>query len=157
MDKSIFTRHRSVLGKARWLTGAGFLAVLAIAVVLSIGSAQAAEVEQQQTLHSDDGGRILLAANDAHAADAAKKASAASALANAAEKPHGIAGWLLAYLAKNPFAYLFLALALGYPLGRLTVGGLCLGTTAGSLVVGVAIALTSSAVFGITYAIPGLV
>ena len=151
MDKSIFKKHRGLLGKARWLTGAGLLALVAIAVVLAVGSAQAAGAAQGRTLQSDDGGRILLAANDAHAADAAKKASAASAPAKAAEKPHGIAGWLLEYLAKNPFAYLFLALALGYPLGRVTVVGISLGTTAGTLVVGIAIALTSSAVFGITY------
>ena len=158
MDKSIFTGHRSVLAKARWLTGAGFLAVIAIALVLAVSSGvQAAGTGQQRTLHSDDGGRILLAANDAHAAETAKKASAASAPAKAAEKPRGIAGWLLEYLAKNPFAYLFLALALGYPLGRIKVAGISLGTTAGVLVVGITIALTSSAVFGIEYQIPGLV
>ncbi len=76
---------------------------------------------------------------------------------SAAQPDYGPIGFLLSYLAKNPFAYLFLALAIGYPLGRVTVGGLCLGTTAGTLVVGIAIALTSSAVFGITYEIPGLV
>ena len=78
--------------------------------------------------------------------------------ADAAEpKSFGLVGSLFNYFATNPFAYLFLALALGYPLGRVTVGGLNLGTTAGTLVVGIAIALTSSAVFGITYEIPGLV
>ena len=86
-----------------------------------------------------------------------RRSSAASATAKAEKKPHGIVGFLLNYLAKNPFAYLFLALALGYPLGRVTVAGISLGTTAGTLVVGIAIALTSSAVFGITYEIPGLV
>ena len=123
MDTSIFTKHRGVPGKARWLTGAGFLVVIAIAVMLSMSSAHAA----------------------------------GDAAASAAKEPHGIFGFLLNYLAKNPFAYLFLALALGYPLGRVTVAGINLGTTAGVLVVGIAIALTSSAVFGITYAIPGLV
>jgi len=124
MDKSIlFTKHRGVPGKARWLTGAGFLVVIAIAVMLSMSSAHAA----------------------------------GDAAASAAKEPHGIFGFLLNYLAKNPFAYLFLALALGYPLGRVTVAGINLGTTAGVLVVGIAIALTSSAVFGIKYQIPGLV
>jgi len=123
MDDSIFTKHRGLPGKARWLTGAGFLVVIAIAVMLSMSSAHAA----------------------------------GDAAASAAKEPHGIFGFLLNYLAKNPFAYLFLALALGYPLGRVTVAGINLGTTAGVLVVGIAIALTSSAVFGITYAIPGLV
>lgn len=75
----------------------------------------------------------------------------------AAPAPRGPLGWVLDYLAKNPFAYLFLALALGYPLGRITIGGINLGATAGTLVVGIAIALTASAVFGIKYEIPGLV
>jgi putative transport protein len=81
----------------------------------------------------------------------------AAAAAAEAKEPHGIFGFLLNYLAKNPFAYLFLTLALGYPLGRFTVKGISLGTTAGTLVVGIGIALISSAVFGITYQIPGLV
>jgi putative transport protein len=123
MDDSIFTKHRGLPGKARWLTGAGFLVVIAIAVMLSMSSAHAA----------------------------------GDAAASAAKEPHGIFGFLLNYLAKNPFAYLFLALALGYPLGRIKAAGISLGTTAGVLVVGIAIALTSSAVFGIKYQIPGLV
>jgi putative transport protein len=72
-------------------------------------------------------------------------------------KSFGLVGSLFNYFAKNPFAYLFLALAIGYPLGRVKVASISLGTTAGTLVVGIAIALTSSAVFGITYEIPGLV
>jgi putative transport protein len=128
-------------------------------VLAAAGTAQAADIGIQGS------SGILLAANDAHAADAAKKdakasggkAAAAKNDAQAEKKPHGIAGFLLDYLAKNPFAYLFLALALGYPLGRVTVATISLGTTAGTLVVGIAIALTSSAVFGITYEIPGLV
>jgi len=75
----------------------------------------------------------------------------------AAASSYGPFGWILNYFAKNPFAYLFLALALGYPLGRIKVAGISLGTTAGVLVVGIVIALTSSAVFGIKYQIPGLV
>ena len=125
------------------MVGIGVVAILAVLVFVAIGSAQAAGTEQHPTIQSGDGGSsgILLAAKDTKTADAAKKdakasggkeaaakedakkASAASAPAKAAEKPHGVAGWLLDYLAKNPFAYLFLALALGYPLGRVTVGG----------------------------------
>jgi putative transport protein len=78
--------------------------------------------------------------------------------ANAAAEPsYGVIGSIFNYFAQNPFAYLFLALAIGYPLGRVKVASISLGTTAGTLVVGIAIALTSSAVFGITYEIPGLV
>ncbi|MFC0058446.1 aspartate:alanine exchanger family transporter [Vibrio inusitatus] len=65
--------------------------------------------------------------------------------------------WAMNYLAQNPFAYLFLTLSIGYPLGRITVGGICLGATAGTLVTGILIALASSALYGITYNIPGLV
>ncbi|GAD02072.1 aspartate:alanine exchanger family transporter [Agarivorans albus] len=72
------------------------------------------------------------------------------------EASSGIA-WALSYLASNPFAYLFLTLAIGYPIGRITVGGINLGATAGTLVTGILIALASSALYGITYDIPGLV
>lgn len=69
----------------------------------------------------------------------------------------GLVGFVLNYLAKNSFAYLFLTLAIGYPLGRITVAGINLGATAGTLIVGIGIALASSALFGIVYDIPGLV
>ena len=154
MDVSILMKKGSVFAKARWLTGAGFLAVMAIAVVLALSSAQAAGIEQDRTLRSDDGGRILLAANDAHAADAAKKDAEA---AKPAKEPHGILGFILNYLGKNPFAFIFIALALGYPLGRIKVAGISLGTTAGTLLMGIIIALTGNVLFGVTYNIPGLV
>lgn len=134
----------------RILTGVALAALLTITVVFGAGSAQAA---------GNDVG-TLLAAKDSQAAAAQKDAGSASAAGTAAppaKEPHGIFGFLLNYLAKNPFAYLFLAIAIGYPLGRVKVASISLGTTAGTLVVGIAIALTSSAVFGITYEIPGLV
>ncbi len=81
----------------------------------------------------------------------------AAAAASEAKQPHGILGFLLNYLATNPFSYLFIALALGYPLGRVKFKGINLGTTAGVLVVGIIIALTASALYGITFDIPGLV
>jgi putative transport protein len=143
-----------VLGRARWLNGAGFWAVIAIAVVLAVSSAQVAGAAQERALPSDDGGRTLLAANDAHAADAAKNNPQA---AKPEKKPRGILGFILNYLGQNPFAFLFIALALGYPLGRVKVKGISLGSTAGTLVVGIVIALAASALFGIKYEIPGLV
>lgn len=69
----------------------------------------------------------------------------------------GAIGFIFNYLSQNPFAYLFLTLAIGYPLGRIQLYGISLGATAGTLVVGISIALTASAVFGITYEVPGLV
>ncbi|MDJ0950211.1 MAG: transporter [Alphaproteobacteria bacterium] len=60
-------------------------------------------------------------------------------------------------LDKQQFVFLLLALALGYPLGRLSVGGISLGPTAGTLLTGVAISLVAKLGFDITYSIPGLV
>ncbi|MCY9853096.1 aspartate:alanine exchanger family transporter [Vibrio mediterranei] len=65
--------------------------------------------------------------------------------------------FLFNYLSENPFVFLFLSLAIGYPLGRITVKGVSLGTTAGTLIVGVAFALTSFSVFGLKIEEPGLV
>ncbi len=60
-------------------------------------------------------------------------------------------------LDKQPFIFLLLALALGYPLGRVKFGMISLGATAGTLLVGVLISLTAKVMFDITYSIPGLV
>ncbi|MGX9518052.1 transporter [Vibrio mediterranei] len=65
--------------------------------------------------------------------------------------------FLFNYLSENPFVFLFLSLAIGYPLGRITVKGVSLGTTAGTLIVGVTLALTSFSVFGLKIEEPGLV
>ncbi|MCG9627208.1 transporter [Vibrio mediterranei] len=65
--------------------------------------------------------------------------------------------FLFNYLSENPFVFLFLSLAIGYPLGRITFKGVSLGTTAGTLIVGVALALTSFSVFGLKIEEPGLV
>ncbi|MCR9907024.1 transporter [Vibrio campbellii] len=65
--------------------------------------------------------------------------------------------FLFSYLSENPFVFLFLSLAIGYPLGRLNFKGVSLGTTAGTLVVGVALALTSFSVYGLKIEEPGLV
>lgn len=79
------------------------------------------------------------------------------AAGSASQPAYGPIGFTFNYLAQNPFAYLFLTLAIGYPLGRIQVYGISLGATAGTLVVGISIALTASAAFGITFDIPGLV
>jgi putative transport protein len=162
-----FNKIRSASPAVRTVSGIGAVAILAVLFVLSVGSVQAAGIEQNQAIHSGDGDSsgILLAAKDTKKADAAKEAvkkdaKAAPAKKDAAkaeEKSYGPVGSIFNYFARNPFAYLFLALALGYPLGRFKIASISLGTTAGTLVVGIAIALTSSAVFGITYKIPGLV
>ncbi len=65
--------------------------------------------------------------------------------------------YTFAWLSHNPFAYLFLALAMGYPLGRLSLCGISLGATAGTLIVGIAISFTAKTLYGMTFHIPGLV
>ena len=101
----------------------------------------------------------ITAAAVASTANGAAAAADAKAAADKAAKKEsaGPVAWTLAYLAENPFAFLFLALALGYPLGRVALGGISLGSTAGTLVVSVGIALLGSAVYGLTFNIPGLV
>jgi len=83
--------------------------------------------------------------------------SSAYAADSAAQPAYGPIGFIFQYLGRFPFAYIFLALAIGYPLGRIKVRGISLGATAGTLVVGVCIALTASAVYGVKIPIPGLV
>jgi putative transport protein len=111
---------------------------------------------------------MLLAANDAHAADAAKQDAKASGgkeapaqkdakAAKPAEKSYGPIGSLFNYLNKQPFVFILLALAIGYPLGRVAVMGISLGPTAGTLLTGVVIAIIAQLAFDITYSIPGIV
>ncbi|CAH0525350.1 aspartate:alanine exchanger family transporter [Vibrio hippocampi] len=65
--------------------------------------------------------------------------------------------FIFEYLANNSFVFLFVSLAIGYPLGQLTIKGVSLGTTAGTLVVGVALALTAFSLFNLKIEEPGLV
>ena len=140
------------------MVGIGTVAILAVLVALSFGSAQAAGIEQQSKIHSGDGNNsgILLAANDAHAADTAKK-DAKSEPAKEAEKSYGPVGSIFNFFKLQPFVFILLALAIGYPLGRVSLMGISLGPTAGTLLTGVVIAIIAKLGFGITYAIPGIV
>jgi len=81
---------------------------------------------------------------------------AAEAAANTKEAS-GVFGFFFTYLSNNPFVFLFLALGLGYPLGWITIKGISLGTTAGTLVVGVALALAAFAIYDLKIDAPGLV
>ena len=81
---------------------------------------------------------------------------AADAAANTKEAS-GVFGFFFTYLSNNPFVFLFLSLALGYPLGWITVKGVSLGTTAGTLCVGVGFALAAFAIYDLKIDAPGLV
>jgi len=68
----------------------------------------------------------------------------------------GIVGGTLDFGASHPFVLLFTTLALGTALGRVKMGFLTLGSTAGTLLVGLAVSLWAYLGFGIRYAVPGL-
>lgn len=59
-------------------------------------------------------------------------------------------------LGNQPIAFVFLALALGTLIGQLSFKSISLGSTAGTLLVGVILSMIAEAVYGITYAIPGI-
>jgi putative transport protein len=60
---------------------------------------------------------------------------------------------LLAGLAEQPFILLFLVVAAGYALGRLSIKGVGLGTTASTLIVALALSLYATT-HGVTFSIP---
>ena len=66
-------------------------------------------------------------------------------------------GYLFKLLEAQPFLFIFLAMALGYPLGRIAIKGVSLGSTAGTLVVGLIISITAFTGFDIQFQLPGLV
>lgn len=64
---------------------------------------------------------------------------------------------LFAYLGQQPWVFILLALAIGYPLGRLRLGPVSLGSTAGVLLAAVLASMAAQAAFGIAYAVPDVV
>lgn len=68
----------------------------------------------------------------------------------------GLAGGVLHFLGAYPFVLLFSTLALGTKLGRLKLGFFTLGSTAATLLVGIAISLWAYLGYGIRYAVPAL-
>lgn len=59
-------------------------------------------------------------------------------------------------LDNQPIAFVLLALALGTLIGKLSFKTISLGSTAGTLLVGVILSMIAEAAYGITYAIPGI-
>jgi putative transport protein len=66
----------------------------------------------------------------------------------AAAKFHGPVAWLFHVFAQQPLLALFLTIAAGYALGRIKYKGIGLGTTAATLIIGLAVSLVESSVFG---------
>ncbi len=59
-------------------------------------------------------------------------------------------------LGHQPIAFVLLALALGTLIGKFSFKTISLGSTAGTLLVGVVLSMIAQAAYGITYAIPGI-
>ena len=68
----------------------------------------------------------------------------------------GLFGGVLHFLGTQPFVLLFLVLAIGTELGRLKFGFISLGSTASTLLVGIAISLCAYLLFDIKYQVPTL-
>jgi putative transport protein len=141
MHTSIFIRSRKRFPAARFLVGMGLIAILTTVMVFAVGSAWAAD-------NGNKGGGVLLAANDAHAADEAKKDAKASDDKKAqdskaeAKKPAGpppSTFWIVNTLRANTALVIFITLALGYYIGSIKFGHFSLGAVTGTLLVGVLI------------------
>lgn len=59
-------------------------------------------------------------------------------------------------LGNQPIVFILLALAAGSVLGRISVKGVSLGSTAGTLLTGVLLSMVAQSMFDITYSIPGI-
>jgi putative transport protein len=68
----------------------------------------------------------------------------------------GFFGGVLHFLGTQPFVLLFLVLAIGTELGRLKFGSISLGSTASTLLAGIAISLCAYLVYDIKYQVPTL-
>ena len=68
----------------------------------------------------------------------------------------GVFGAVLDFLGKQPFVLLFVTLALGTVVGRRKLAGISLGSTAGTLLVGILISLAAFLWYDIKYQVPSL-
>lgn len=68
----------------------------------------------------------------------------------------GIEG-IFAFLGAQQWVFILVALAIGYPLGKLKFGPISLGSTASALLAAVLLSMIAQAAFGMTYEIPGIV
>ena len=96
---------------------------------------------------------------------AAMVATAAAAIAPAAHGGDvgpgfrtdlGLIGGVLDFLGQQPFVLLFITLAIGTVVGRRKLGFISLGSTAGTLLVGILVSLAAFLAYGIKYEVPSL-
>ena len=154
MKKTIFPHVDSAFTKARFARGVSAVAMLTILAVLSVGSAQAAGTEQNQTIQSsndtyESASPIRLAANDTKKADDSSKDAAGSGDSDAKDSKDANASsqagpppseyWIVNTLRAYPELVIFLTLGLGYWVGGIKMGNFSLGAVTGTLLVGVLI------------------
>lgn len=143
MNKIVFSHLRSLSATALSMIGLGAVAIMTILVVLNIGVVQASGTDR---IPSGD-----------TAQKEVQTSKVQSEPAKATNESYGPIGQIFKYLGSNIFVFLFLTLSLGYPLGKVSLKGVSLGSTAGSLVVGISLSLTAFVAFGIKYSAPDLV
>ena len=142
-------------------------AIFGIAVIASIVASAGIAIAQDSgaTQAGGAGGEVEAAAE---AAVGEVEQAAEAVLGGAENLAHTLApyvepvaaggfGYIFHLFEQQPFLFIFVALALGYPLGRIAVAGVSLGSTAGTLVVGLILSLIAFTVFDIQYKLPGLV
>jgi putative transport protein len=104
--------------------------------------------------------RTWRSAGSAAAAPACVATSSTSALAGEVgagfRTDIGLIGGVLDFLAAQPFVLLFLTLAIGTVVGRRKLAGISLGSTAGTLLVGILISLAAFLWYDIKYQVPSL-
>ncbi|MBC7413309.1 MAG: transporter [Herminiimonas sp.] len=105
-------------------------------------------------------GTLLLAAGPAAAANGDATPGATGMVGHLFDKippvtEAGVHGFFQ-LLGNEPIAFILLALALGTLIGKLSFKTISLGSTAGTLLVGVVLSMIAQAAYGITYAIPGI-
>ncbi|TWT67541.1 aspartate:alanine exchanger family transporter [Allorhodopirellula solitaria] len=61
------------------------------------------------------------------------------------------------FLGEQQWVFILVALAIGYPLGRIPFGPISLGSTASVLLVAVVLSMIAQVAYGLTYSIPGIV
>ena len=141
----------------RWRCGLLIVGVFIAAIAVGTGLAVA-----------QDSGKVEQEAGAVGSVMEEAKQAAGSVIREAEDLAHTMApyiepvaesgfGFIFHLFDKQPFLFIFVALALGYPLGRITLKGVSLGSTAGTLVVGLIMSLVAFIGFDIQYKVPGLV
>ena len=151
MKKVTFIKTRRLPAGTRLVFRPCAIAVLAVLILAVIAGVQAAETDQHRALSSGDqsSSGILLAANDAYAAEKEP--------AEEAKEASGPIATIFKFLQSNSFVFLLIVLAIAYPLGRITVMGVSLGSTAGTLLTGVVLAIIANQAAGVLFEIPDMV